>query len=82
MQYSKRFAIAALITGTAAYLLAWWQVGSDPEWQYRSLIALLEYTFGIVALYNGNSVSEKYFTSKFHLFAAPDEEKDESGTNG
>ncbi|MCE5342772.1 MAG: hypothetical protein LLF96_04175 [Eubacteriales bacterium] len=74
LQYSKRFEIAALAIGCIAFLTFEIRVGDSPEYQYKALMALLEYTFGIIAVYNGNSVSEKYFGSKYHLFTKTDDE--------
>jgi hypothetical protein len=74
MQYSKRFAIAALAIGCIAYLTFEMRVGDSPEYQYKALIALLEYTFGVLAVYNGNSSSEKYFVNKYHMFTKTDDE--------
>lgn len=83
MQYSKRFAVAALAIGVIAYLVAQWRIGASPDGQYKAFLGLLEYTFGVCTVYNGNSVSEKFFASKYHLFTQPtDEEDDTEETNG
>lgn len=82
IQYSKRFATWALIAGYVAYFVAQWRIGDNATEQIKAFLGLLEYTFGIVAVYNGNSISEKYFTNRFHLYRQHDDPNDQSNING
>lgn len=50
------------------YLLARGAIGDDAECQLKALQGALEALAFVQALYSGNSVSEKFFVSKYHLF--------------
>jgi hypothetical protein len=65
VQYSKRLAVVALAIGWGAYVITLWRIGDDAQYSYRAFSDLLMYTFGILSLYNGNSVTEKFFASKY-----------------
>ncbi|NLV58662.1 MAG: hypothetical protein GXY67_07810 [Clostridiales bacterium] len=79
IQYSKRFAACALLLGYVAFFVAQWRIGDNPTEQIKAFLGLLEYTFGIVAVYNGNSISEKFFVNRYHLFSHGTKDDDING---
>lgn len=78
IQFSKIIAVAALVLGWTGYCFARAAIGEQADDQLSAFRAILEYTFGVVAVYNGNSVSEKYFTSKHLLFGTEKDGKEEA----
>ncbi len=63
----------AIIVGL--YLLARTSIGDAPDDQLAAFRGALEALAFVQALYSGNSVSEKYFTNKYHLFQTNDDEE-------
>ena len=60
------------------YLLARGAIGDDAECQLKALQGALEALAFVQALYSGNSVSEKYFTGKYHLFQNTTDDDDDA----
>jgi len=63
----------AIIVGL--YLLARASIGDAPDNQLAAFRGALEALAFVQALYSGNSVSEKYFTNKYHLFQTNDDDE-------
>ena len=83
VQWSKIANAVSVVVIIALYLLARDAIGEDSENQLKALQGALEALAFVQALYSGNSVSEKYFTGKYHLFEyGTDDSSDETDTCG
>ena len=78
MQWSKIANAVSVVVIVVLYLLARAAIGSDADDQLKALQGALEALAFVQALYSGNSVSEKYFTGKYHLFQNTDSTDDDS----
>ena len=78
MQWSKIANAMSVVEIVALYLLARAAIGSDADDQLKALQGALEALAFVQALYSSNSVSEKYFTGKYHLFQNTDSTDDDS----
>jgi hypothetical protein len=67
-QWSKIANAVSDVIVVGLYLLARAAIGEDAECQLKALQGALEALAFVQALYSGNSVSEKYFVGKYHLF--------------
>ena len=68
IQWSKIANAVSVVVIVMLYLLARAAIGNDADDQLKALQGALEALAFVQALYSGNSVSEKYFTGKYHLF--------------
>ncbi len=68
IQFSKIANAVSDLLIVGLYLLARAAIGNDAECQLKALQGALEALAFVQALYSGNSVSEKFFASKYHLF--------------
>lgn len=68
VQWSKIANALSDVLVIALYLWGRSAIGDDAECQLKALQGALEALAFVQALYSGNSVSEKFFTSKYHLF--------------
>ena len=68
IQWSKIANAMSVVVIVVLYLLARAAIGSDADDQLKALQGALEALAFVQALYSVNSVSEKYFTGKYHLF--------------
>lgn len=68
VQWSKIAKAVSDMLIVGLYLLARGAIGNDAECQLKALQGALEALAFVQALYSGNSVSEKFFASKYHLF--------------
>ena len=68
VQWSKVANVVSDVLIVGLYLLARGAIGEDAECQLKALQGALEALAFVQALYSGNSVSEKFFMSKYHLF--------------
>ncbi len=68
VQWSKIANAVSDVLIVVLYLLARSAIGDDAECQLKALQGALEALAFVQALYSGNSVSEKFFVSKYHLF--------------
>jgi len=68
VQWSKIANAVSDVLIVGLYLLARGAIGDDAECQLKALQGALEALAFVQALYSGNSVSEKFFVSKYHLF--------------
>lgn len=68
VQWSKIANAVSDVLIVGLYLLARGAIGNDAECQLKALQGALEALAFVQALYSGNSVSEKFFVSKYHLF--------------
>ena len=78
VQWSKvanAMSVAVIIT---LYLLARNSIGDNADDQLKALQGALEALAFVQALYSGNSVSEKYFIGKYHLFQNTSDDDDDS----
>ena len=68
VQWSKIANAVSDVLVVGLYLLARDSIGASPDDQLAAFRGALEALAFVQALYSGNSVSEKYFTGKYHLF--------------
>jgi hypothetical protein len=68
IQWSKIANAMSVLVIVGLYLLARAAIGDDAECQLKALQGAFEALAFVQALYSGNSVSEKYFIGKYHLF--------------
>jgi hypothetical protein len=81
VQWSKIANAVSDVLVVGLYLLARDSIGQNPDDQLAAFRGALEALAFVQALYSGNSVSEKYFTGKYHLFSTSteDDETDSCG---
>ena len=82
IQWSKIANAVSVLVIVVLYLLARAAIGSDADDQLKALQGALEALAFVQALYSGNSVSEKYFTGKYHLFQNTTENDDDDASCG
>ncbi len=83
VQWSKIANAVSDVLVVGLYLLARSSIGASPDDQLAAFRGALEALAFVQALYSGNSVSEKYFTGKYHLFEyGTDDSSDETDTCG
>ena len=78
VQWSKIANAVSDVLIVGLYLLARGAIGDDAECQLKALQGALEALAFVQALYSGNSVSEKYFTGKYHLFQNTTDDDDDA----
>ena len=76
VQWSKIANATSVAVILILYLLARSAIGENADDQLKALQGALEALAFVQALYSGNSVSEKYFTGKYHLFQNPTDSDD------
>lgn len=81
IQWSKIANAVSVVVIVILYLLARAAIGSDADDQLKALQGALEALAFVQALYSGNSVSEKYFTGKYHLFQNTDSTDDDDDSS-
>ena len=84
VQWSKIANAVSDVLVVGLYLLARSSIGASPDDQLAAFRGALEALAVVQALYSGNSVSEKYFAGKYHLFGydTAGTESNEDSANG
>ena len=77
VQWSKIANAVSDVLVVGLYLLARSSIGESPDDQLAAFRGALEALAFVQALYSGNSVSEKYFSGKYHLFQTTTDDDDE-----
>ena len=77
IQWSKIANAVSDVLVVGLYLLARSSIGESPDDQLAAFRGALEALAFVQALYSGNSVSEKYFSGKYHLFQTTTDDDDE-----